>query len=86
MLVSFFVVASFIAPVSNTLSTLAHSTLSWLSAAVALQSLTQHLSTGLTFGTISALFGYSHGYINMTQYTVLVTVVILSAVVPTMIA
>ena len=44
------------------------------------------MATGLTFGTISALFGLTHGYINQAQYTVLVTVVILSAVVPTLIA
>lgn len=44
------------------------------------------MSTGLTFGTISALFGLNHGYISQVQYTILVTVVILSAVVPTMIA
>ena len=44
------------------------------------------MSTGLTFGTISALFGLNHGYINDSQYSVLVTVVIASAVVPTMIA
>lgn len=44
------------------------------------------MSTGLTFGTISALFGLSHGYIDQAAYTVLVTVVILSAVVPTLIA
>jgi Kef-type K+ transport system membrane component KefB len=44
------------------------------------------MCTGLTFGTIAALFGLSHGYISTTQYTVLVTVVILSAIVPTMIA
>ncbi|ABB15087.1 cation:proton antiporter [Carboxydothermus hydrogenoformans] len=44
------------------------------------------MSTGLTFGTISALFGLNHGYINQVQYTILVTVVILSAVVPTIIA
>jgi Kef-type K+ transport system membrane component KefB len=44
------------------------------------------MATGLTFGTISALFGLTHGYINQSQYTVLVTVVILSAVVPTVIA
>jgi Kef-type K+ transport system membrane component KefB len=44
------------------------------------------MSTGLTFGTISALFGLSNGIINRTQYTILVTVVILSAVVPTLIA
>ena len=44
------------------------------------------MSTGLTFGTISALFGLNHGYINDYQYSVLVTVVIASAVVPTMIA
>jgi Kef-type K+ transport system membrane component KefB len=44
------------------------------------------MATGLTFGTISALFGLTHGYLDRTQYTVLVTVVILSAVVPTLIA
>jgi Kef-type K+ transport system membrane component KefB len=44
------------------------------------------MSTGLTFGTISALFGLSHGVITENQYTVLVTVVILSAFVPTLIA
>jgi len=44
------------------------------------------MSTGLTFGTISALFGLTHGVINQGQYTVLVTVVILSALVPTLIA
>jgi Kef-type K+ transport system membrane component KefB len=44
------------------------------------------MSTGLTFGTISALFGLTHDVIDQTQYTILVTVVILSAVVPTVIA
>lgn len=44
------------------------------------------MSTGLTFGTISALFGYTNGIIDQEQYTVLVTAVILSAVVPTIIA
>ncbi len=44
------------------------------------------MATGLTFGSISALFGLTHGYITQSQYTVLVTVVILSAVVPTVIA
>jgi len=44
------------------------------------------MSTGLTFGTISALFGLNHDYITKDQYSVLVTVVIASAVVPTMIA
>jgi Kef-type K+ transport system membrane component KefB len=44
------------------------------------------MATGLTFGSISALFGLSHGYIDQSQYTILVTVVILSAVVPTLIA
>jgi Kef-type K+ transport system membrane component KefB len=44
------------------------------------------MSTGLTFGTISALFGLSNGIIDQVQYTILVTVVILSAVVPTLIA
>jgi Kef-type K+ transport system membrane component KefB len=44
------------------------------------------MSTGLTFGSISALFGYSRGFITQEQYTILVTVVIGSAVVPTLIA
>jgi hypothetical protein len=44
------------------------------------------MATGLTFGTISALFGLENHLIDQTQYTVLVTVVIGSAVVPTVIA
>jgi Kef-type K+ transport system membrane component KefB len=54
------------------------------------------MSTGLTFGTISALFGLTHcttdvsgvfhPYINQEQYSFLVTVVIGSAIVPTVIA
>jgi Kef-type K+ transport system membrane component KefB len=44
------------------------------------------MSTGLTFGTISALFGLTHNIINQSQYTILATVVIGSAVIPTMIA
>jgi Kef-type K+ transport system membrane component KefB len=44
------------------------------------------MSTGLTFGTISALFGLTNGIIDQAAYTVLVTVVILSAVVPTLLA
>lgn len=44
------------------------------------------MSTGLTFGTISALFGLNNGYIDQEQYSILVTVVILSAIVPTVIA
>jgi len=44
------------------------------------------MATGLTFGSISALFGLTHHLIDETQYTELVTVVILSAFVPTLIA
>ena len=44
------------------------------------------MATGLTFGTISALFGLNNKIIDQNQYTILVTVVILSALVPTMIA
>lgn len=40
----------------------------------------------LTFGTISAQFGLSHLIIGQTQYSVLVTVVILTAIIPTLIA
>jgi Kef-type K+ transport system membrane component KefB len=44
------------------------------------------MSTGLTFGTISALFGLSHGIITPDQYSHLVATVIGSAVIPTIIA
>ncbi len=44
------------------------------------------MSTGLTFGSISALFGLSNHIIDQQQYTILVTAVIGSAVVPTLIA
>src|SRR5271157_5888471 len=44
------------------------------------------MSTGLTFGTISSLFGLSHGIINQGQYSTLVATVIASAVIPTVIA
>jgi glutathione-regulated potassium-efflux system ancillary protein KefC len=44
------------------------------------------MSTGLTFGTISALFGLAHGIVDQGQYSALVAAVIGSAVVPTLIA
>jgi glutathione-regulated potassium-efflux system ancillary protein KefC len=44
------------------------------------------MSTGLTFGTISALFGFNHGIIDQAQYSHLVATVIGSAVIPTAIA
>jgi glutathione-regulated potassium-efflux system ancillary protein KefC len=44
------------------------------------------MSTGLTFGTISALFGINHGIITGAQYSYLVAAVIASAVIPTAIA
>jgi Kef-type K+ transport system membrane component KefB len=44
------------------------------------------MSTGLTFGTIAALYGLTNGHIDQATYTILVTVVILSAIVPTLIA
>ena len=44
------------------------------------------MSTGLTFGTISSLYGLGAGIIDKTQFSLLVTVVVLSAVVPTAIA
>ena len=44
------------------------------------------MSTGLTFGTISALYGLSHGLVTKEQYSFLVAAVIASAVVPTIIA
>jgi Kef-type K+ transport system membrane component KefB len=44
------------------------------------------MSTGLTFGTISALFGLNHQIITSAQYSYIVGTVIASAVIPTMIA
>lgn len=44
------------------------------------------MSTGLTFGTISSLFGLSHGIITQSQYSILVAGVVGSAVIPTLIA
>jgi glutathione-regulated potassium-efflux system ancillary protein KefC len=46
---------------------------------------TMLMSTGLTFGTISALFGLSHGVITQAQYSAIVAAVVASAVVPTLI-
>ena len=44
------------------------------------------MSTGLTFGTISALYGLSHGIVTQSQYSYLVAVVIGTAVIPSVIA
>jgi Kef-type K+ transport system membrane component KefB len=44
------------------------------------------MSTGLTFGTISSLYGLNAGIIDKTQFSLLVTVVVISAVVPTAVA
>jgi glutathione-regulated potassium-efflux system ancillary protein KefC len=44
------------------------------------------MSTGLTFGTISSLYGLAHGLVTQEQYSFLVAAVIASAVVPTLIA
>jgi Kef-type K+ transport system membrane component KefB len=44
------------------------------------------MSTGLTFGTIASVFGFNSGFIDQGQYSVLVGVVIASAVIPTFIA
>ncbi len=44
------------------------------------------MSTGLTFGSISALFGLTHNIIDQTQYSHIVATVVASAVVPTVIA
>jgi Kef-type K+ transport system membrane component KefB len=44
------------------------------------------MSTGLTFGTISSLYGLNAHIIDRSQFSLLVTVVVLSAIVPTAIA
>jgi hypothetical protein len=44
------------------------------------------MSTGLTFGTISSMYGLSIGAIDNTQFSLLIGAVVLSAIVPTYIA
>ena len=44
------------------------------------------MSTGLTFGTISSLYGLSAGIIDETQFSLLIATVVLSAIIPTVIA
>lgn len=44
------------------------------------------MSTGLTFGTIASTFGLTAGFITEAQFSVLVSVVVLTAVLPTAIA
>jgi Kef-type K+ transport system membrane component KefB len=50
------------------------------------QFITLLMSTGLTFGTITSLYGLNAHIIDRTQFSLLVTVVVLSAIVPTAIA
>jgi len=44
------------------------------------------MSTGLTFGTITSLYGLSAHIIDRTQFSLLIAVVLLSAIIPTAIA
>ena len=44
------------------------------------------MSTGLTFGTISSLYGLNAGILDRARFSVLVSVVVASAVIPTVIA
>ena len=44
------------------------------------------MSTGLTFGTITSLYGLNADIIDRTQFSLLIAVVVLSAIVPTVIA
>lgn len=44
------------------------------------------MSTGLTFGTIASLFGLTANIINQEQYSILVGVVVASAIIPTYVA
>ena len=44
------------------------------------------MSTGLTFGTISVLYGLQAGHIDAAQFSILVAVVISTAIIPTFIA
>ncbi|GAC1476463.1 MAG: cation:proton antiporter [Candidatus Dormibacteraceae bacterium] len=44
------------------------------------------MSTGLTFGTIASLYGLNSGIIDRAQFSILITAVILSAIIPTIVA
>jgi Kef-type K+ transport system membrane component KefB len=44
------------------------------------------MSTGLTFGTITSLYGLNSGIIDQAKFSLLIAVVVLSAIVPTAIA
>ena len=44
------------------------------------------MSTGLTFGTIPSPYGLNAGIIDQAQSSVLVTVVVLTAILPTIVA
>jgi Kef-type K+ transport system membrane component KefB len=44
------------------------------------------MSTGLTMGTISAVYGYQNAIVDRAQFSVLVAVVVASAIVPTFVA
>jgi hypothetical protein len=44
------------------------------------------MCTGLTFGTISSLYELNAGIIDQTQFPVLVTVLVLTAILPTIVA
>jgi len=44
------------------------------------------MSTGLTFGVMSVMFGLKAGYLDQSQYSILTGVLIASAVIPTFIA
>jgi glutathione-regulated potassium-efflux system ancillary protein KefC len=44
------------------------------------------MSTGLTFGAISSIFGLNHGIIDQAQYSALIAAIIASAVIPTLFA
>jgi len=44
------------------------------------------MSTGLAFGSIAALFGLTHGIIDQQKYSLLIAVVVASAIIPTLIA
>ena len=44
------------------------------------------MSTGLTFGTISAQYGLTSGIIDQMQFSIIIMVVIITAIIPTIVA
>ena len=48
--------------------------------------ITYMMSTGLTFGLVAAVFGLNHNIISVSHYSLIIAILVLSAVIPSFIA